>query len=100
LALLFGVAVRGAAVTLWGMLLFFTGAVVLRSLSIYGAGGVDYCAIRFDCGCGGGEVYICWKLLENSGLLLLSALAAVSQSRRFCLSSLFQNAPDRAIVAS
>jgi uncharacterized membrane protein YphA (DoxX/SURF4 family) len=100
-ALLIGVGVRGAAVTLLGMLLFFTGVVLLRSLQIYGAGGIDYCAIRFDCGCGGGEVLICWKLVENWGLILLAVLACVSRSRRFCLSNLlFRGSPDSAVMTA
>lgn len=100
LALLVGVAVRGAAVTLFGMLWIFTTAVIIRSLSLHATGVGPYCSIRFDCGCGGGEVYICWKLLENSGLILLSALAMLSRSRRFCLSNLLQPGSDRAVVAS
>jgi len=86
LALLVGLPVRGAAVTLLGMLVVFTGAIFLRSLDIHAQGEIAYCAIKFDCGCGAGEVYICRKLLENGGLLFLSLVAVLSRSRRFCLS--------------
>jgi len=88
LVLLVGLSVRGAAVTLLGMLVVFTGAIFLRSLDIHAQGGIAYCAIQFDCGCGTGPVYICRKLLENGGLLALSLVAALSCSRRFCLSGL------------
>lgn len=87
IALLVGVSVRAAAATLLGMLMIFTGAVLLRSLAIYGQGHIAYCAIKFDCGCGSGEVYICPKLLENTALIVLSFVAAISRSRRFCLSA-------------
>jgi len=90
LALLVGLPVRGAAVTLLAMLVVFTGAIFLRSLDIHAQGGIAYCAIKFDCGCGTGEVYICRKLLENGGLLFLSLVAVFSRSRRFCLSALLQ----------
>lgn len=86
-ALLLGVAVRGAGVTLLGMLLFFNVALILRSLEIHAAEPIAYCDIRFDCGCGTGEVFICTKLLENAGLTLLALLVSLSRSRRFCLSS-------------
>jgi uncharacterized membrane protein YphA (DoxX/SURF4 family) len=87
IVLLAGISVRGAALTLVGMLVVFTTAVLLRSLAIHAQGGIAYCAIKFDCGCGAGEVYICRKLLENAGLVLLSLLAVASRSRRFSLSA-------------
>ncbi|UCG17300.1 MAG: DoxX family membrane protein [Phycisphaerales bacterium] len=99
-ALLAGVAVRGAAVTFLGMLVVFTGAVLVRSLAIYGQGDVAYCAIRFDCGCGGGDVFICTKILENAGLILLSLMVVMSRSRRFCLSGLLSRSTQRAAFAS
>jgi uncharacterized membrane protein YphA (DoxX/SURF4 family) len=86
-ALLLGVAVRGAGLTLFGMLLVFTAALISQSLDIHAAKPIAYCDVRFDCGCGTGEVYICRKLAENAALTLLALLASLSRSRRFCLSA-------------
>ena len=72
LLLVLGIAVRGTAVMLLTMLVFFTALVFLRALEIYKAGGQPFCSIKFDCGCGAGEVFICRKLAEN---LLLAGLA-------------------------
>ena len=70
--LLLGVAVRGTAVMLAAMLIPFTLVVLRRALTIYGGGDIAFCAIKFDCGCGGGEVFICKKIVEN---MLLTACA-------------------------
>jgi uncharacterized membrane protein YphA (DoxX/SURF4 family) len=67
-----GVAVRGSALMLVLMLVPFTVLVLKRALGIAGAEGLPLCAVKFDCGCGTGEVFICRKVLENSLLLLLS----------------------------
>src|ERR1051326_3865851 len=72
LLLLAGVAVRGAALLLLAMLIPFSLAVLNRALEIQAAKAIAFCAIRFDCGCGAGEVIICHKLLENALLILLS----------------------------
>ena len=94
LLLLLGVAVRGAAVMLVAMLIPFTGAVLMRALAIHGAGGLPFCAIKFDCGCGAGEVFICRKLAENVLLTILSVALIFWQSRRLCLRhALFGSAP-------
>jgi len=82
LLLLLGVAVRGAAVMLVAMLIPFTVVVLLRALEIHGAGGLPFCAIKFDCGCGAGEVFICRKLAENVLLTLLSSALIVGKRRR------------------
>lgn len=80
-----GIAVRGTALLLTVMLVGFTFAVIQRALGIYQAGGIPFCAIKFDCGCGAGEVYICNKVAENAGLLLLSLLLVWSRAKRFAL---------------
>lgn len=64
-----GVAVRGAALVLLLLLSAFTALVVQRALALHAGGGLTFCAIRFDCGCGGGEVGICRKLTENAILM-------------------------------
>jgi uncharacterized membrane protein YphA (DoxX/SURF4 family) len=73
--LLCGIAVRGAAITTGVMLVSFTLVVLLRAVAIYQAGSNPFCTIKFDCGCGNGEVMICGKLLENGVLIGLSMLA-------------------------
>jgi len=85
LFLLAGVAVRGAALTLLAMLLAFTPMVLLRGLELQAAGGLALCQVRFDCGCGAGEVALCAKLAENTAMILLSVLALMSSAGRFCL---------------
>jgi len=73
LLLLAGVAVRGTALMLVGMLVPFTALVIKRALAIYASTHpASFCAIKFDCGCGMGEVFICAKVLENTSLMLLS----------------------------
>ena len=94
LLLLFGVAVRGAAVMLVAMLIPFTVVVLMRALEIHGAGGLPFCAIKFDCGCGAGEVFICRKLAENVLLTALSSALVFWRSRRLCLRhSFFKTVP-------
>lgn len=84
LLLVFGVAVRGAAVMLAGMLISFTVLVLLRALSMHESSGLPFCSIKFDCGCGLGEVVICRKLLENLVLTVLSVSLIFWSSARFC----------------
>ena len=91
-ALLTGRAVRGSALICLGMLLPFSGAILRRALALHAAQGTAFCAIRFDCGCGTGEVVICHKLIENSLLILLSLLL-LKTSRP-------NPAPDRVPVAA
>lgn len=71
--LLIGWQRRGAALLALVMLLGFTALIVLRAWTIYRAGGVALCSIRFDCGCGTGEVVACWKVLQNAGLTAVAA---------------------------
>jgi hypothetical protein len=87
LLLLFGVAVRGAALMLIAMLVPFTAIVFRRALEIAAADPEHkgFCAVKFDCGCGMGEVFICHKLVENTVLLLLSAWLLAGGGRRLCL---------------
>ena len=83
--LLAGVAVRGSALMSLAMLVPFTFIVLNRALGIQEAKGIPFCSISFDCGCGAGEVIICHKLLENSLLILLSALLVFVRANRWCL---------------
>jgi uncharacterized membrane protein YphA (DoxX/SURF4 family) len=86
-----GVAVRGTALVTTIMLVLFTLVVLSRALVIQETSGLALCAIRFDCGCGAGEVAVCRKLAEN-GLLILFGLGLVagSPSRFAARHSLFR----------
>jgi len=85
LLLVLGIAVRGTAVMLVTMLVPFTVLVLLRALDIYKAGGQPFCSIKFDCGCGAGEVLICRKLAENLLLAGLSVGLVFWRRNRLCL---------------
>jgi hypothetical protein len=86
LLLLFGVAVRGSALMLIAMLVPFTAVVFKRALEIAaGPPPLPLCAVKFDCGCGMGEVFICHKLVENTVLVLMSAWLLTGAGRRLCL---------------
>ena len=55
--------------------------LALGALALHAGGAVPFCAIRFDCGCGGGEVAICRKLVENT-ILFGMAVGVVRGSRQ------------------
>ena len=99
LLLVLGVAVRGSAVMLVAMLVPFTVVVLLRALAIREAGGLPFCAIKFDCGCGAGEVYICRKLAENVLLTILCVALFFWRSHRLCLRhAVFRSVPASGLV--
>ena len=85
LLLLTGIAVRGAALVVLLMLVPFTIVVLRRALAIHSAQAIAFCAIKFDCGCGNGEVWICQKLKENSLLILLSVWLLAGYGKALCL---------------
>jgi uncharacterized membrane protein YphA (DoxX/SURF4 family) len=85
LLLVLGVAIRGTAVMLVMMLVPFTALVLLRALALHQAGDLPFCAIKFDCGCGAGEVFVCRKLAENLVLLALSIMLLFRQQARLAL---------------
>lgn len=80
-----GVAVRGSALVLLGMLIPFTLIVLKRALEIASAEGILFCAVKFNCGCGGGDVYICQKLIQNTGLMLLALLPLAGLGKKWAL---------------
>lgn len=82
LLLLVGVAVRGSALLLLLMLVPFTLVVLKRALAISDLQHIALCAVKFDCGCGAGEVFICRKLAENSLLMVLSCWLLAGFGRR------------------
>jgi uncharacterized membrane protein YphA (DoxX/SURF4 family) len=83
--LLLGVAVRGAALVVVLMLVPFTILVLLRALHLQELNHLPFCAIKFDCGCGAGEVFICRKLAENVLLTAVSIGLIVRRENRLCL---------------
>jgi uncharacterized membrane protein YphA (DoxX/SURF4 family) len=85
LLLLFGVAVRGAALVAVAMLVPFTLLVLRRALVLHAASQLPFCAIKFDCGCGAGEVFICRKLAENMALTFVSLGLFFLRQHRGCL---------------
>jgi uncharacterized membrane protein YphA (DoxX/SURF4 family) len=85
LLLLSGIAVRGTALTLLAMLMPFTWVVLHRALLLESAQNIPFCAVKFDCGCGTGEEFICRKLLENFLLLLLTGWLLAGRGRQLSL---------------
>ena len=83
--LLAGIAVRGTALTLLVLLAPFTWVVLHRALLLQSAQSIPFCAVKFDCGCGGGAEFICRKLLENLLLILLTAWLLVGHGRQWSL---------------
>jgi hypothetical protein len=85
LLLMVGVAVRGTAMMLVLMLVPFTLVVWLRAHELASALGKPFCAVKFDCGCGTGPVFICTKLAENCAQILAAGWLLFSdQGRRWC----------------
>jgi uncharacterized membrane protein YphA (DoxX/SURF4 family) len=76
LLLLVGVFPRGAALLIFAMLVPFTLAILRRALRLHETGSLPFCLIKFDCGCGSGEVFVCRKLGENTAWIALSAWLA------------------------
>lgn len=100
LLLLTGVAVRGAALAILVMLLFFTPLVARQGLAIAAAKGIPFCAVRFNCGCGAGEVNVCGKIVENSACSLISLWLVFRSRANFCARfALFKPAPLPALPA-
>jgi uncharacterized membrane protein YphA (DoxX/SURF4 family) len=85
LLLLAGVAVRGTALMLILMLVPFTALVFRRALALQSALDIPFCMVKFDCGCGNGEVYICRKLSENLLFIALSVWLLAGYGRMLCV---------------
>lgn len=84
LLLVAGVAVRGSALMLLMMLVPFTLVVLQRALAMQAVLAIPFCAVKFDCGCGTGEIIICRKLIENGVLILLSGWLLMGRGRHLC----------------
>jgi uncharacterized membrane protein YphA (DoxX/SURF4 family) len=85
LLLLTGIAVRGASLLLAIMLIGFTGLIGHRAWQIMSAQAIPFWAVRFDCGCGNGEMLAGIKILENIGLLLFLWLFLGGLGKMLCL---------------
>jgi hypothetical protein len=85
LLLVAGVAVRGTSLVVLAMLVPFTLLVLRRALAIAAAEHLRFCAVKFNCGCGVGEVLICHKLAENTALILLAAWLVLKREGWLCL---------------
>lgn len=85
LLLVFGVAVRGTAAVVLGLVLAFSAAIAVRVAALQTENGLPFCAIKFDCGCGSGEVYACRKLAENVALAAIAGALMGMPHRRLCL---------------
>jgi uncharacterized membrane protein YphA (DoxX/SURF4 family) len=83
--LVLGVAVRGTAFLSVAMLVPFTILVVRRALELHAGSALPFCAIKFDCGCGAGEVFICRKVAENVILTVLSLTLVFLRQHRFAM---------------
>jgi uncharacterized membrane protein YphA (DoxX/SURF4 family) len=81
LLLVVGFAVRGSALVLLVMLGTFSWIVLQRALAIQVEQHIPFSAVKFDCGCGTGEVFIWRKLLENLGLLALAVWLLFAHGR-------------------
>jgi uncharacterized membrane protein YphA (DoxX/SURF4 family) len=84
LLLVLGIAVRGAALMLVLMLVPFTIIVFRRALAIAAAHGIPFHTVKFDCGCGAGEVIIWHKMIENGVFFLLACWLISGRGQRFC----------------
>lgn len=92
-ALVLGFLRRGAALVIAGMLAFFTPMLLLHAVGLLHDPTrhfATFCAVKFDCGCGTGEVFICHKLTENVALFAGTLIALFSRSNRFGLAALLR----------
>ncbi|MFO1475914.1 MAG: DoxX family protein [Verrucomicrobiota bacterium] len=80
-----GIGVRGAALLIILMLVPFTLAVWHRAAVLQSGLHIPFCAVKFDCGCGSGEIPACRKLLENTLLLAAAFAVVIFPPTRFCL---------------
>jgi len=82
LLLVAGIAVRGSALIMVTLLVPFTIVVLKRALAISAAQHIAFVQVKFDCGCGTGEVFIWKKMIENSVLVLLSLWLVAGAGKR------------------
>jgi len=79
------------------MLVPFTFLVFRRALAVQSALDIPFCMVKFDCGCGNGEVFICRKLLENFFFIVFSGWLLAGYGRKLCVRhSLMGSVPKQA----
>ncbi len=100
IALVHGVLIRGSSLVLLLLLTGFTFIIVLRAVDIHTTQGLPYSQIHFDCGCGGGDVYVVRKIPENVGLWLLALIGLISRSEPRTLGQLLRGRRGPQPVAS
>jgi len=76
-----------AAVMLVAMLVPFSVLIWQHALSIQAVKGLPFCAVKFDCGCGSGEVLVCRKLAQNAVFTVLAIGLTLWRRHRLCLRS-------------
>lgn len=80
--LLVGIAIRGTAIILMLLLGAFTWMVIRQALIIMSLKSIPFCAVKFNCGCGTGEMLICGKIAENLCLVALAVWLIVMNRDR------------------
>ena len=85
LLLILGAGIRASAASLGGLLVAFTGMIFWRAWNVHSAGGIVFCDIQFDCGCGTGEVVVCYKLAQNVVLAAFSFGIAFIKHHSFAI---------------
>ncbi len=90
--LLSAVKARAAAALQFAMLTVFTVLVIVRAFTLHQQTGVAFWLVRFDCGCGSGEIIVWAKLLENLGMMFLAGLLIAAGGVR---TSTGAGSPDR-----
>jgi hypothetical protein len=58
---------------------------------------LPFCLVKFDCGCGAGEVFICNKLLENCLLVFVACALVAGWGRKLALRFSLLKAPAEAL---
>lgn len=80
-----GFAVRGTALVLAGLLSSFTALMLYRTATIMAVKALPFWAVKFDCGCGTGEIFIHHKLAENLGLIVIALWLISLQKGKACV---------------
>lgn len=89
IALLAGIGLSGVGAVTFLMLAGFTAAIIMRTPGEMARQGKGFFDIAFSCGCAGSAPEIIWwKLVKNTGLIVLALLITISRSRFLTLSAL------------
>lgn len=83
-ALVTGVALRGAALILAGLNALFIVVIAYRA-AVLVRGGAPFFKVYFDCGCGFGATYAWKKLIEDAALLAVSLVLLLAPAHRYTI---------------